>query len=65
MQSFRREETVNVKPKKKELQDFYRFQIRQKKVGELVELRKKFEEVGWLLFLHGLCVSTWYAPWSY
>ena len=34
VQSFRREEAVN----------FYRFQIRQKKVGELVELRKKFEE---------------------
>lgn len=44
VQSFRRDEAVNIKPKKKELQDFYRFQIRQKKVGELVELRKKFEE---------------------
>ncbi|KAI9028595.1 ribosomal RNA-processing protein 7-domain-containing protein [Hyaloraphidium curvatum] len=44
VQSFRREDAAAVKPKKKELQDFYRFQIRQKKVGELVELRRKFEE---------------------
>ena len=44
MQSFRKEDAVLVKQKEKEVKDFYRFQIRQKKVGELVELRRKFEE---------------------
>ncbi|CAO3637958.1 unnamed protein product [Cunninghamella blakesleeana] len=32
------------KPKKKELVDFYRFQLREKKQNELLELRKRFEE---------------------
>ncbi|KAI9018630.1 ribosomal RNA-processing protein 7-domain-containing protein [Phycomyces nitens] len=32
------------KVKKKELENFYRFQLREKKQNELVELRKKFEE---------------------
>jgi ribosomal RNA-processing protein 7 len=44
VQSFRKEDAVLVKQKEKEVKDFYRFQIRQKKVGELVELRRKFEE---------------------
>jgi ribosomal RNA-processing protein 7 len=32
------------KPKNLELQDFYRFQIREKKVAKLTDLKKKFEE---------------------
>ncbi|ORZ15339.1 ribosomal RNA-processing protein 7-domain-containing protein [Absidia repens] len=32
------------KAKKKELVDFYRFQLREKKQNELLELRKRFEE---------------------
>ncbi|ORY08284.1 hypothetical protein K493DRAFT_403449 [Basidiobolus meristosporus CBS 931.73] len=38
------EEAQNLKPKKKELVDFYRFQMREAKRDKLVELRKKFEE---------------------
>ncbi|KAG0298259.1 Ribosomal RNA-processing protein 7 [Linnemannia gamsii] len=38
------EEVKNLKPKKKELQDFYRFQMREAKRDKLVDLRRKFEE---------------------
>ncbi|KAF9583847.1 Ribosomal RNA-processing protein 7 [Lunasporangiospora selenospora] len=39
------EDIENIKPKKKkELQDFYRFQMREAKRDKLVELRRKFEE---------------------
>ncbi|KAK9768151.1 hypothetical protein K7432_001445 [Basidiobolus ranarum] len=38
------EEAQNLKPKKKELVDFYRFQMREAKRDKLVELRKKFED---------------------
>ncbi|CAG8775242.1 25012_t:CDS:2 [Cetraspora pellucida] len=34
----------NLKPKNKELTDFYRFQMREAKREKLVELRKKFED---------------------
>ncbi|CAG8666902.1 41752_t:CDS:2 [Gigaspora margarita] len=34
----------NLKPKNKELVDFYRFQMREAKRGKLAELRKKFED---------------------
>jgi len=40
----RYEDVKNLKPKKKELQDFYRFQMKEKKRNELAELRRKFEE---------------------
>ncbi|KAL1918593.1 uncharacterized protein VTP21DRAFT_2615 [Calcarisporiella thermophila] len=40
----RPEEIKDLKPKKKELKDFYRFQIREAKRDQLVQLRKKFEE---------------------
>ncbi|KAG9286695.1 hypothetical protein G9A89_012245 [Geosiphon pyriformis] len=38
------ENIVKLKPKKKELVDFYRFQMREVKRNKLVELRKKFQE---------------------
>ncbi|RHZ76470.1 hypothetical protein Glove_197g6 [Diversispora epigaea] len=38
------EEIKNLKPKNKELPDFYRFQMRESKRNKHVELRKKFEE---------------------
>ncbi|KAF9095221.1 Ribosomal RNA-processing protein 7 [Mortierella sp. AD031] len=38
------EDVKNLKPKKKELQDFYRFQMREAKRDKLVDLRRKFEE---------------------
>nr|CAG8463223.1 6536_t:CDS:10 [Entrophospora candida] len=38
------EDVKNLKPKNKELDDFYRFQLRETKRNKLVELRKKFEE---------------------
>ncbi|KAF9295612.1 Ribosomal RNA-processing protein 7 [Mortierella antarctica] len=38
------EEAQHIKPKKKELQDFYRFQMREAKRDKLVDLRRKFEE---------------------
>ncbi|KAF9186929.1 Ribosomal RNA-processing protein 7 [Haplosporangium sp. Z 767] len=38
------EDVKNIKPKKKELQDFYRFQMREAKRDKLVDLRRKFEE---------------------
>ncbi|TPX36253.1 hypothetical protein SmJEL517_g01465 [Synchytrium microbalum] len=38
------EEVKNLKPKKRELLDFYRFQIKEKKMNQLTELRKKFEQ---------------------
>jgi len=40
----RLEDVKNLKPKKKELQDFYRFQMKEKKRNELADLRRKFEE---------------------
>lgn len=40
----RYEEIKDLKPKNKELQNFYRFQIKEKKRNELADLRKKFEE---------------------
>jgi len=40
----RYEDVKNLKPKKKELQDFYRFQMKEKKRNELADLRRKFEE---------------------
>ncbi|KAF9167710.1 Ribosomal RNA-processing protein 7 [Actinomortierella ambigua] len=44
VQAAKAEEVKNLKPKKKELQDFYRFQMREAKRDKLVELRRKFEE---------------------
>ncbi|KAF9973792.1 Ribosomal RNA-processing protein 7 [Actinomortierella ambigua] len=44
VQAARAEDVKNIKPKKKELQDFYRFQMREAKRDKLVELRRKFEE---------------------
>ncbi|CAG8728319.1 314_t:CDS:2 [Acaulospora morrowiae] len=38
------EEVKDLKPKNKELVDFYRFQTRETKRNRLVDLRKKFEE---------------------
>ncbi|RGB31141.1 ribosomal RNA-processing protein 7-domain-containing protein [Rhizophagus diaphanus] len=38
------EEIKNLKPKNKELTDFYRFQMRETKRNKLIDLRKKFEE---------------------
>ncbi|KAF9383648.1 Ribosomal RNA-processing protein 7 [Podila verticillata] len=38
------EDVKHIKPKKKELQDFYRFQMREAKRDKLVDLRRKFEE---------------------
>ncbi|GBB91618.1 hypothetical protein RclHR1_00190031 [Rhizophagus clarus] len=38
------EEIKNLKPKNKELTDFYRFQMREAKRNKLIDLRKKFEE---------------------
>ncbi|TPX72843.1 hypothetical protein SpCBS45565_g00191 [Spizellomyces sp. 'palustris'] len=40
----RPEEIKKLKPKKKELVDFYRFQMRETKRNQLAELRRKFEE---------------------
>ncbi|CEI89436.1 Putative SSU rRNA processing protein [Rhizopus microsporus] len=37
-------EEIKNKPKKKELVDFYRFQMRDRKMSQLTELRKKFEQ---------------------
>jgi len=37
-------EAKKLKPKKKELSDFYRFQMREAKRNKFVELRRKFEE---------------------
>ncbi|KAI1318274.1 Ribosomal RNA-processing protein 7 [Mortierella claussenii] len=44
VQAAKVEDVKNLKPKKKELQDFYRFQMREAKRDKLVELRRKFEE---------------------
>ncbi|KAK3811840.1 MAG: SSU rRNA processing protein [Benniella sp.] len=44
IQAIKAEEAKKIKPKKKELQDFYRFQMREAKRDKLVELRRKFEE---------------------
>ncbi|KAF9169751.1 Ribosomal RNA-processing protein 7 [Mortierella sp. AD010] len=44
VQAIKTEDVKNIKPKKKELQDFYRFQMREAKRDKLVELRRKFEE---------------------
>ncbi|CAI2176959.1 7771_t:CDS:2 [Funneliformis geosporum] len=38
------DEIKNLKPKNKELTDFYRFQMREVKRNKLIDLRKKFEE---------------------
>ncbi|KAJ3186601.1 Ribosomal RNA-processing protein 7 A [Gaertneriomyces sp. JEL0708] len=38
------EEAKKLKPKKKELVDFYRFQMRESKRNQLADLRRKFEE---------------------
>ncbi|CAG8448546.1 2095_t:CDS:2 [Ambispora leptoticha] len=38
------EDIKNLKPKKRELTDFYRFQLRETKRNKLIELRKKFEQ---------------------
>ncbi|CAG8441719.1 1440_t:CDS:2 [Ambispora gerdemannii] len=38
------EEIKNLQPKKRELTDFYRFQLRETKRNKLIELRKKFEQ---------------------
>ncbi|KAJ3280214.1 Ribosomal RNA-processing protein 7 A, partial [Borealophlyctis nickersoniae] len=40
----RPEEVKKLKPKKKELVDFYRFQMRESKRNQLADLRRKFEE---------------------
>ncbi|KAG0294039.1 Ribosomal RNA-processing protein 7 [Dissophora globulifera] len=44
VQAVKAEDIQNIKPKKKELQDFYRFQMREAKRDKLVDLRRKFEE---------------------
>ncbi|KAG0053146.1 Ribosomal RNA-processing protein 7 [Gryganskiella cystojenkinii] len=44
IQAAKADEVKNLKPKKKELQDFYRFQMREAKRDKLVDLRRKFEE---------------------
>ncbi|KAG0366831.1 ribosomal RNA-processing protein 7-domain-containing protein [Gamsiella multidivaricata] len=44
IQAVKAEDVKNIKPKKKELQDFYRFQMREAKRDKLVDLRRKFEE---------------------
>ncbi|KAF9433751.1 Ribosomal RNA-processing protein 7 [Entomortierella beljakovae] len=44
VQAVKADEIKHIKPKKKELQDFYRFQMREAKRDKLVELRRKFEE---------------------
>ncbi|KAG0223677.1 ribosomal RNA-processing protein 7-domain-containing protein [Mortierella sp. GBAus27b] len=44
VQAIKAEDAKKIKPKKKELQDFYRFQMREAKRDKLVELRRKFEE---------------------
>ncbi|KAF9103371.1 Ribosomal RNA-processing protein 7 [Mortierella sp. AM989] len=44
VQAVKAEEVKHIKPKKKELQDFYRFQMREAKRDKLVDLRRKFEE---------------------
>ncbi|KAF9983753.1 Ribosomal RNA-processing protein 7 [Modicella reniformis] len=44
VQAIKTEDAKKIKPKKKELQDFYRFQMREAKRDKLVELRRKFEE---------------------
>ncbi|KAI9142579.1 ribosomal RNA-processing protein 7-domain-containing protein [Paraphysoderma sedebokerense] len=38
------EDVKKLKPKKKELDDFYRFQMREAKRSKLLDLRKRFEE---------------------
>ncbi|TPX50122.1 hypothetical protein SeLEV6574_g01102 [Synchytrium endobioticum] len=38
------DEVRDLKPKKRELQNFYRFQVKEKKMTQLSELRKKFDE---------------------
>ncbi|KAJ3176711.1 Ribosomal RNA-processing protein 7 A [Geranomyces variabilis] len=40
----RAEDLTKLKPKKKELVDFYRFQLRENKRNQLADLRRKFED---------------------
>ncbi|KAF9417472.1 Ribosomal RNA-processing protein 7, partial [Podila epigama] len=44
IRAIKTQEAKTIKPKKKELQDFYRFQMREAKRDKLVDLRRKFEE---------------------